>query len=232
MIRAALALALALPAAHAALPVHPPGQWVHVNRQPYIGTVRQALASFHLPRDVQSRLADRIERGDSDGRVWFTRHGIQADDGIVYAPEFLMTSGRHVALSRVGFEPTRSEPAERYTDGVYTVAVPIACGNVSLLHAAGYPGATPPQTVLPDAGALDSYGWNGWHVPHAFGAPGAFYSVPHGYGPWQVPAVPPVHIGPGPHGPVPLVPAIPVSVPGTALLVAAGVAAALYRRQA
>lgn len=240
--RAALLLAAALPAhandlgahiADAGLPIRSGCHWSRPGGDPWHGDNRRALIAMGVPADVARRIAARIGDGDSDGVVDFRRDGVASRDGIGYAPHFATTFGQAVCMdTRVAFDARRTEPADRYTDGAYTVVVARVCGNLALLSPAG----TPHTTTLPPAAAPAVLWGYGSTAPPVYGPPAyGFAPVPWGSG-WGVPGSPGM-----PHGappallpPVagPTIPATraPVSAPGTALLIAAGIAAAITRR--
>lgn len=228
-----LMLALASLPAMAALPAVAPLSWSRPGADPYRGTVRQALASMHLPPEVVARLADRIERGQYDGQVSISDESVEADDGTPYARHFDMTTGHAIAAgSRSNLGPGRVERGALFRDGVYAVAVPDACANVTRLYPAGWPHfALPPVLAVPH---VDLPG-----LPPGGHWPGASWPgiVPHGFVPGSSFVPPPVVAGPAwrplpiPSGPLqPPAPFMPVPAPGTISLLVAGIVATFSRR--
>lgn len=229
-----LALAAALPA-HAALPIIAGHGWQHPGRSPDAGPPEAALAASHLPADVQRRIAERIHLRDADGRVYFRRDAIVSADGEVFADSFDMSERSGLAVGQhVAFDAGRTEGADLYRDGPYTVAVADVCGNLAVLYRAGTPHVAHPHPALPAVAPV---------LPPWLGGPPAQpwgYMPAPGIGP-SLPAVPPTYVGPAPIGtappvlppaerPIPEAPTSPVSAPGTLALIAAGIVAASLRK--
>lgn len=249
MMRAAiLALAMAAPAAHAALRTVEPLHWSRPGAEPYTGTVADALAAMGLPADVRDRLEARIALAQADGWAWFTPHGIVSDAGDVFAPHFDMTTGNAIAPgSTVGFREG-AQAARMYRDGEFVVLIPTICRNATRAYPPGWPGplpagpGMPPAIPAPGPDALLPPGgwWPGAPIPPVLhGEPGYPWApdTPALGWPLLLPGVPPAGFGPG--GPAYLdgpasapwpAPAVPVDAPAPLLLIAAGVALAAWRR--
>lgn len=127
--------------------------WGKPGRNPYRGTVEQALHMAALPPEVVREIARQVRAGTPADRL------AVANDGIVAAGSGRRFSAQNVALtygmtlclgSRVNFPLGHSEPAALYEASdhggrVYAVMVPEVCGNVSVLgqHATPSAEATP-----------------------------------------------------------------------------------------
>lgn len=115
--------------------------WGQPGRNPYRGTVEEALVTARLPPEVVQRIALKAMQGQPDDRLEISnagirgiRHGRQFDAGNV-----AMTYGRTLCVNtQVNFKDGRVEPGSLYqaTDSKgrdYAVMVPDVCGNVSVL---------------------------------------------------------------------------------------------------
>ncbi len=137
---------LAQPAAAAAsapLDLRASCVWGRPGRDPYRGSVAEALRAARLPEPVRARLEARIAARDRDGRLAIGRDAIRdVLGGRSFAPVgFAMTYGRTLCLeTRVNFPVGHEEPADLYEvhddrGRRYSVMVPEVCGNVSFIAA-------------------------------------------------------------------------------------------------
>lgn len=138
-------------AAAAALPAEPPLAyrqrcvWGQPGRNPYRGTVVQALQSAHLPDEVVRAVAANIAAGQPTDRLEIRREGIRAlGSGRRFDPRRVaLTYGQTLCVNaRVNFAAGHMEPAALYEAAdaagrVYAVMVPEVCGNVSVLSQQG-----------------------------------------------------------------------------------------------
>lgn len=119
--------------------------WGLPGRNPYRGTVEQALLHARLPAEVVKEVARRVrDRQTSDrleirtGRIHGVEHGREFDPN-----RFAMSFGHTLCLnSRVNFAPGHVEKADLYEVADargqrYAVMVPDVCGNVSVLGERG-----------------------------------------------------------------------------------------------
>ena len=119
--------------------------WGQPGRNPYQGTVEQALRAGRLPAELIGPLAERIRARQANDRVSISSTGIRAEHGgREFSPRGLALSfGHSMCLnSRVNFAPGHVEPADLYlvSDAAgrqRAVVVPDVCGNVSVLSAGG-----------------------------------------------------------------------------------------------
>ena len=119
--------------------------WGKPGRNPYQGTVEQALRAGRLPTELIGPLAERIRKRQPNDRVSISSTGIRAaHSGREFSPRGLALSfGQSMCLnSRVNFAPGHAEPADLYlvSDAAgrqRAVVVPDVCGNVSVLSAGG-----------------------------------------------------------------------------------------------
>lgn len=115
--------------------------WGDPGRNPYRGTVEEALRAARLPEDVVKQIAEAVAAGRHADRLTIGNSGIRADRGgqIFDQRSFAMTYGRTLCLStRVNFKIGHVERASLYaaTDSrgkLHSVMVPDVCGNVSVL---------------------------------------------------------------------------------------------------
>ena len=117
--------------------------WGKPGRNPYRGTVEQALTAARLPAGLVGPLADKIRRHDRTDRVLISSAAIRTvNSQREFSPKgFAMAFGQTMCRqSRVNFAPGHVEPADFYevTDAAgqkVAVLVPDVCGNVSVLSA-------------------------------------------------------------------------------------------------
>jgi hypothetical protein len=115
--------------------------WGDPGRDPYRGTVEEALSRARLPADVIRQIVTKVRAGVADDRVEITNAAIRTvHDPREFDPKSVaMTFGRTLCVNtRVNFEPGHMERADYYeaTDAAgntYAVMVPYVCGNVSVL---------------------------------------------------------------------------------------------------
>lgn len=134
---------LAQPAAVAASPLDLRGAcvWGRPGRNPYRGSVAEALATARLPAAVQAQILAKVAAKQRDGRLRIANDGIHDEAGtrVFAASGFAMTYGRTMCLgTRVNFPAGHSEPADLYEASDergrrYAVMVPDVCGNVSII---------------------------------------------------------------------------------------------------
>ena len=144
--------------------------WGQPGRNPYRGSVEQALLHARLPPEVVRDLVRKVsERQRSDrleiktGRIHGVKHGREFDPD-----RLLLSFGRTLCLnSRVNFPSGHTEGADLYesTDArgrQHAVMVPDICGNVSVLGERGERrrtllagGADDEWSVLATGAALD-----------------------------------------------------------------------------
>ena len=119
--------------------------WGKPGRNPYRGSVEQALTHARLSAEVVREVALRVQHHQVTDRVVIRTGQIRAEhSGAEYDPEhFAMSFGRSMCLnSRVNFAKGHEERADLYevTDNSgrrHAVMVPDVCGNVSVLGARG-----------------------------------------------------------------------------------------------
>jgi hypothetical protein len=131
--------------------------WGVPGRNPYRGTVEQALHAARLPPEVVRQVAERAERGWVTEQVEIARTGIRSvDQRHDYGPRMLaMAFGNSLCFNtRVNFEPGHVEYAALYRaedrqGRHYTVIVPYVCQNVAVLgeRAEDEP---PPGRIVPE----------------------------------------------------------------------------------
>jgi hypothetical protein len=117
--------------------------WGNPGRNPYKGTVEQALRRARLPDEVVAQMKDKIAAGLASDRLEITNETIRTvhENGHFEPRAIKMTFGKTLCVNtRVNFEPGRVERADLYeaTDKAgrsYSVMVPYVCGNVSVLGA-------------------------------------------------------------------------------------------------
>jgi hypothetical protein len=115
--------------------------WGDPGRNPYRGTIEQALEGARLPPDVVTRLAGMIRAGEATDRLEITNDAIRAVHQYrEYEPRSIaMTFGKTLCVNtRVNFKPGHMERADLYevadaSGATYSVMVPYVCGNVSVL---------------------------------------------------------------------------------------------------
>ncbi len=119
--------------------------WGQPGRNPYRGTIEQALLGARLPPEVVREIARRHQARLATDRVEIRTGAIHAvTDGRQFNPRsFVMTYGHTLCVdARVHFAPGHVERADLYEarDGhgrLHSVMVPDVCGNVSVLGARG-----------------------------------------------------------------------------------------------
>ena len=115
--------------------------WGQPGRNPYRGTVEQALRSAALPEEVVKSIAAQVRAGQPVDELEIRNDGVRArSSGRVFnAQNIAMTYGRTLCLStRVNFVEGHTETAALYEattarGRVIAVMVPKVCGNVSVL---------------------------------------------------------------------------------------------------
>ena len=119
--------------------------WGQPGRNPYKGTVEQALKTANLPAEVVRQFAAKVKARDLTDRLLITNASIRAQrNQVEFDPrKIAMTYGRTLCLqTRVHFVSGHEEQADLYevTDAAgkrYSVMVPDVCGNVSVLSEKG-----------------------------------------------------------------------------------------------
>ena len=117
--------------------------WGQPGRNPYRGTVEEALVTAKLPPEVDQRIAYKVKQGQVDDRLEISKARIQ---GVRNRRQFdptnvAMTYGRTLCVNtQVNFGGGRVEQGDLYeaTDNegnMHAVMVPDVCGNVSVLGA-------------------------------------------------------------------------------------------------
>lgn len=117
--------------------------WGKPGRNPYRGTVDQALVTAKLPPEVIQRVMHKIESGQRDDRIAISNAGIRAerDQREYESRNVAMTYGKVLCVNtRVNFPVGHVERASLYEaadkkGNLYSVMVPDVCGNVSVLGA-------------------------------------------------------------------------------------------------
>jgi hypothetical protein len=134
----------ASPAAVQRLTVKQGCAWGIPGRNPYRGSVEQALLTAKLPAEVIQRISTKVASGQLDDRLEITNAGIrpERDESREFeSRNVAMTYGHTLCVNtRVNFQRGHVERASLYeaTDNkgnLYSVMVPDVCGNVSVLGA-------------------------------------------------------------------------------------------------
>lgn len=133
----------ALPATDLPLGLRQDCVWGKPGRNPYQGTVEQALVAARLPAELVAPIAARIRARQPSDRVSISTAMIRSDrGGREFSPRGLGLSFGHTMClnSRVNFAPGHVEKADLYemvdaTGRQRAVMVPDVCGNVSVLSA-------------------------------------------------------------------------------------------------
>jgi hypothetical protein len=115
--------------------------WGQPGRNPYRGTVEQALRSAALPEEVVQSIAAQVRSGQAVDRLEIRSDGVRAvgSGRIFNAQNIAMTYGKTLCLAtRVNFVAGHMEPAALYeattaSGRTLAVMVPEVCGNVSVL---------------------------------------------------------------------------------------------------
>jgi hypothetical protein len=150
--------------------------WGQPGRDPYRGTVEQALRSAALPESIVQSIAAQVRSGQPVDRLEIRNDGVHAvASGRVFnAQNIAMTYGKTLCLStRVNFVAGHTESAALYeatTASGRTVAVmvPEVCGNVSVL---GQSDTALRNGVLSARGAADDPNAMRW-MPAVLEGPG------------------------------------------------------------
>lgn len=117
--------------------------WGKPGRNPYRGTVDEALVTAKLPPEVVQRIAQKVRNGQLDDRLEITNAAIRTEkEGREFEPRNVaMTYGKTLCVNtRVNFAQGHVERASLYEaadkrGNLYSVMVPDVCGNVSVLGA-------------------------------------------------------------------------------------------------
>jgi hypothetical protein len=169
---------LAATAAFAPLSLRQDCAWGDPGRNPYSGTVQQALQAARLPADVVALLERKIRDHEASDRLEIRNDEIRAvQSGTVFEPRAIkMTYGKTLCLnSRVNFHPGHVERADLYEVAdargtTYSVMVPYVCGNISVLGPRGKTGEVAQGVLASKAEQPRSGG--GQRVHNRFGGPG------------------------------------------------------------
>ena len=140
--------------------------WGKPGRNPYQGTVEQALVAARLPAELVAPVAARIRARQPSDRVSISTAMIRSErGGREFSPRGLGLSFGHTMClnSRVNFAPGHVEKADLYemVDAAgrqRAVMVPDVCGNVSVLSASGERARLPPWIAAPVARLVTALG--------------------------------------------------------------------------
>jgi hypothetical protein len=133
--------------------------WGDPGRDPYRGTVEEALQRAKLPPEVVREIARKVQAGEANDRLEITTASIRAvHDPREFDPKSVaMTFGRTLCVNtRVNFQPGHVERADLFeaadkAGNTYSIMVPYVCGNVSVLGERAERGdAAPSLTLGPD----------------------------------------------------------------------------------
>lgn len=135
--------------------------WGEPGRQPYRGTVAQALEAARLPEEVVRRIDVMVSLGIVSDQVVISRNAIRAVRSQRQFDSKIVAMGFANTLcfgTRVNFEPGHLEFADLYdaTDSKgnsYAVMVPYVCGNVSVLAERAEREGSVADAVMPIPGA-------------------------------------------------------------------------------
>lgn len=119
--------------------------WGQPGRNPYQGTVEQALLHARLPPEVVREISRKVKAREVSDRLEISTGRIRAvSQGREFDPQrLLLTYGRTLCLNaRVNFAPGHVEGADLYEaidarGRRHAVMVPDVCGNVSVLGERG-----------------------------------------------------------------------------------------------
>lgn len=136
--------------------------WGQPGRNPYVGTVEQALLHARLPTEVVTEVSRKVRAREVSDRLEIRTGSIQ---GVKHGRDFdpqrvAMSFGRTLCLnSRVNFAPGHVEGADLYEakdsrGRLHAVMVPDVCGNVSVLGERGER-----RRALHAAGGADDDWW-------------------------------------------------------------------------
>jgi hypothetical protein len=118
--------------------------WGMPGRNPYRGSVEQALVTAKLPPEVIQRISSKVSAGQLDDRLEITNAGIRSerdDQREFESRNVAMTYGNTLCVNtRVNFKRGHVERASLFEasdkqGNLYSVMVPDVCGNVSVLGA-------------------------------------------------------------------------------------------------
>lgn len=118
--------------------------WGLPGRNPYRGSVEQALVTAKLPAEVIQRISGKVSAGQLDDRLEITNAGIRSErdeQREFESRNVAMTYGNTLCVNtRVNFKRGHVERASLYEaadnkGNLYSVMVPDVCGNVSVLGA-------------------------------------------------------------------------------------------------
>ena len=140
--------------------------WGKPGRNPYQGTVEQALVAARLPAELVAPTAARIRARQASDRVSISTAMIRSErGGREFSPRGLGLSFGHTMClnSRVNFAPGHVEKADLYemvdaTGRQRAVMVPDVCGNVSVLSASGERARLPRWVAAPVARLVTALG--------------------------------------------------------------------------
>lgn len=150
---------LAQPRAKAQSPLDLRGAcvWGRPGRNPYRGSLADALTAAHVPAAVQAELLAKVAERRRDGRLVIANDGIRDEQGrrVFAARGFAMTYGHTLCLeTRVNFPAGHQEPADLYEakdaqGRRWSMMVPDVCGNVSFIAETGRRAAVGPISEEP-----------------------------------------------------------------------------------
>jgi len=135
--------------------------WGKPGRNPYRGTVEQALLSAALPPEVVQAIAQQVRAGQPVDWLDISNSGMRAErSGRMFSPRNIaMSYGMTLCLgTRVNFEPGHHERAALYEASdkqgrKVAVMVPTVCGNVSVIGESGV--RKQPRAVLAGGSSVD-----------------------------------------------------------------------------
>jgi len=143
--------------------------WGVPGRNPYKGTVTQALVAARLPDDVVRKIDAMVRNGIVSDKVEITRRAITSTKGSrrFHTTLLAMGFGNTVCLgTRVNFRSDHVEYANLYdatdaTGARFSVMVPYVCGNVAVLAERAERPDDPASveakvTTIPEPGVLAS----------------------------------------------------------------------------
>ncbi len=170
--------------------------WGEPGRNPYKGTVEQALTAARLPPGIVKQIATQVRAHANTDRLVISNRGIRADKGgREFDPRAIVMSYGHTLClaTRVNFKAGHEERADLYqvADAAgkrYSVMVPDVCGNVSVLAERGQ--ALPVQVLAAAqavAEASSARGGSGAGGGIGAGGGGSSSATPAGDGSFSVP---------------------------------------------
>jgi hypothetical protein len=115
--------------------------WGLPGRNPYKGSVKEALVAANLPDEVVRKIEGMVERSEVSDRVEISRAAIRTTSGKRHFDTKIVAMGFGKTLcfgTHVNFQPGHLEFADLYdakdaTGTSYAVMIPYVCGNVSVL---------------------------------------------------------------------------------------------------